>query len=260
MKESVAVLLVLLCLSVFAGPVVAGNIDSPAPPGSAASAMYTIEGLYNWLAQGATPTKRTGAFTEPASGPGSSTHTLNDLWDQVKTIGRVIKTGQATCYDASGALISCTDTGQDGEYQKGVTPPTGTDRFTDNGDGTVTDNLTGLVWLKNADCFGKKIWTTALSDANTLNSGECDLTDGSLEGDWRLPNVRELHSLIDYGRWMPALPNPHPFLNVQLSYYWSSTYYQSDKEYAWTVYLRLGNVSYMIKTETHYVWPVRGGY
>ena len=77
-------------------------------------------------------------------------------------------------------------------------------RFTDNSNGTVTDNLTGLIWLKNANCFGTQTWANALSAANTLNSGECGLTDGSAEGDWRLPNVREQQSLIDYGRFQPG--------------------------------------------------------
>ena len=86
-------------------------------------------------------------------------------------------------------VIPCVGTGQDGDWQKGVAWPN--PRFTDNGNGTVTDNLTGLTWLKNANCYGTRVWATALTDANTLNSGECGLTDGSVEGDWRLPNVRE---------------------------------------------------------------------
>ena len=94
--------------------------------------------------------------------------------------------------------------------EKGVAWPN--PRFTDNGNGTVTDNLTGLIWLKNANCFGAKDWAMALSDANTLNNGECGLTDGSVEGDWRLPNVREMQSLIDCERpslrCQAATPSP----------------------------------------------------
>ena len=62
----------------------------------------------------------------------------------------VPKTGQVTCYDAGGNVINCAGTGQDGELQKGVELPT--PRFTDKGNGTVKDNLTGLTWLKNANC------------------------------------------------------------------------------------------------------------
>jgi mRNA interferase MazF len=59
------------------------------------------------------------------------------------------KTGQTICYDASGAVISCTNTGQDGALQKGVAWPS--PRFTTNADTSVTDNLTGLVWAPNGN-------------------------------------------------------------------------------------------------------------
>jgi hypothetical protein len=167
------------------------------------------------------------------------------------------KTGQTKCYDASGTEISCTDTGQDGEYQMGVSWPS--PRFADNGDGTVTDNLTKLVWLKNANCFSARTWTQALSDANGLAHGSCGLTDGSSAGDWRLPNVRELQSLIDYSQYNRALPSGHPFTDVQFFDYWTSSTVANDKSYAWTVPLDDGYVSYDLKTNTDYVWPVRGG-
>ena len=59
------------------------------------------------------------------------------------------KTGQTKCYDTSGAEIPCAETGQDGDIQAGVPWPE--PRFTDNGDGTMMDNLTGLMWTKNAN-------------------------------------------------------------------------------------------------------------
>lgn len=93
------------------------------------------------------------------------------------------RTGQTTCYDTAGAVIPCAGTGQDGDELQGVAWPS--PRFTDNGNGTVTDNLTGLIWLKNANCFGLRNLTNALTDANTLNSGECGLSDSSVERDWR---------------------------------------------------------------------------
>jgi len=62
------------------------------------------------------------------------------------------ETGQTTCYDISGTVIPCTGTGQDGEIQTGVAWPN--PRSTDNGDGTMTDNLTGLVWAKDANFSG----------------------------------------------------------------------------------------------------------
>lgn len=169
----------------------------------------------------------------------------------------------------AGDLAGYTEVpGEDGygTMRKGVAWPS--PRFTDNRNGTVTDNLTGLVWLKNANAFGSRAWADALTDCATLNSGEKGLTDGSVEGDWRLPNVHELQSLIDYGRFNPSLCNTagtgpwtsgDPFTNVQSSYYWSGTTYVSAPSYAWYVAVYDGVVSGFVKTLPYYVWPVRGG-
>jgi hypothetical protein len=134
-----------------------------------------------------------------------------------------------------------------------------TPRFTDNLDGTVTDNLTGLIWLKNADCFGLRVWTDALSDANGLMSGSCGLTDGSVATDWRLPNIKELFSLVDYGQSNPALPSGHPFTGVQSAGYYSSSSSVAGPDAAWAVNLSFGQDSPSNKPNTRYVWPVRGG-
>ncbi|HXE98165.1 MAG TPA: hypothetical protein VN642_17305, partial [Dongiaceae bacterium] len=60
------------------------------------------------------------------------------------------RTGQTLCYNNAGGVIPCAGTGQDGDKLAGTPWPN--PRFTDNADGTVTDNLTGLIWLKNARC------------------------------------------------------------------------------------------------------------
>ena len=75
----------------------------------------------------------------------------------------------------------------------------------------MTDNLTGLIWLEDANCFGARTWTNALSDANGLADPACGLTDGSVATDWRLPHLRELSSLSDFAESSPALPSGHPF-------------------------------------------------
>ena len=109
----------------------------------------------------------------------------------------IIKTGQTDCYDTVGNTIACKGTGQDGEFQKGMTWPH--PRFTDHGNGTVTDNLTGFMWTKDAQQIkGTKKWNDALIRCNNF--------DFAGYTDWRLPNVRELLSLIDYGEHDPALP------------------------------------------------------
>lgn len=141
------------------------------------------------------------------------------------------KTGQTNCYSAVGVIIDCAGTGQDGEKQEGVSWPT--PRFTDIKNGTVTDNMTGLIWLKDANCSetaggitrvgGLLNWPSALTWSNSLANGKCGLSDNSVAGDWRLPNINELRSLVDYSRHDPDLPSGHPFSNVQSNWYWSST-------------------------------------
>ncbi len=167
----------------------------------------------------------------------------------------VEKTGQTTSWA----------TGDDGDLEKGVALPN--PRFTDNGDGTVADNLTGLKWLKDANCFGLRTWAQAISDCNGLASGLCGLTDGSNAGDWRLPNLFELESLRDMAYYNPILSNTagtgkwtagDPFNSVQSSAYWSSTTYAYNAIYAWYVNMSDGPVHYSNKTSTFYVWPVRG--
>ena len=70
-------------------------------------------------------------------------------------------------------------------------------RFTDNGNGTVTDNHSGLIWLKNANCFDRQDWSTAMTLARRLSSGDCGLRDGSGAGQWRLPNLVGCRSDFD---------------------------------------------------------------
>jgi len=178
---------------------------------------------------------------------------------EVKPKAPVSETGQTQCWDEGGLPISCMGTGQDGDIQAGVPFPS--PRFTDNGNGTVRDNLTGLIWLKDANCFGEQGWANALWAAQQLAVPQCDLTDGSVTSDWRLPNVRELQSLIDFDRHLPALPTGHPFVGVLATRYWSSTTAASATE-AWTIDLGTGGTFPFDKPSNPvlgpHVWPVRG--
>jgi hypothetical protein len=184
---------------------------------------------------------------------------------------RVPQTGQTTCWRLGGGQISCDEPegiGQDGDIQAGVAWPT--PRFTDRRDGTVRDNLTGLMWLRNAGCFDLRTWPQALTDANTLASPNpnCGLTDGSHPGDWRLPNIHELLSLIDYSQVSPALPAGHPFTNVRFSVgsfslvYWTSTIQVGTTACCpqpWTVNLSEGHIfGFGLGDFRAVVWPVKG--
>ncbi len=142
----------------------------------------------------------------------------------------VPKTGQTTSFSSASDF-------EDGDLQRGSPLPSS--RFVANGNGTVTDNLTGLIWLQNAGCADLHYWEDTLSWAASLGNGVCGLTDGSSPGEWRLPNILELWSLMDFGTDTPtALPADHLFQNVAASgdyNYWSSspypTYPSEDQVY-----------------------------
>jgi hypothetical protein len=228
--------------------------------------MYTLEQIYNRINNGAAATKM-NAFAEPGSGPTAGTmHTLDEIYELAGLRAPVPKTGQTTSY------ATC----DDGILQKGVVWPS--PRFTNNGNGTVTDHLTGLIWLTNANCANAtRDWPTALSDvvmlntAGTMNGINCgDISNGgSHQIDWRLPNVKELQSLIDFAFDNPALSNAvgtakwttagDAFTGVQSDRYWSSTTYAFNTDFAWGVYLSLGGVGGVTKSYPNFVWPVRGG-
>ena len=163
----------------------------------------------------------------------------------------VPKTGQNLCYDSTGMVRDCTGTGEDGEYQRGVAWPNL--RFVDHGNGTVTDNLTGLMWTKDTQQIpNSRTWQSALDACNILDYAGYD--------DWRIPNVRELQSLLDYARQFPALPQGHPFINLSFWYWSSTTIHAKDPQYAWIV-----NIDNTFLLEGFkpalggYAWPVRGG-
>jgi hypothetical protein len=179
-----------------------------------------------------------------------------------------------TACDGSQPLVHLAQTGQvtsmvpgdDAAKLAGVPWPA--TRFTDNQDGTVTDHLTGLIWLKNAGTFSPATWFSALTEVSQLANGSNGLSDGSKAGDWRLPNINELESLVDVSQSQPALPAVNPFANVPTgpsAIYWSSTPYygaSNGNSNAWSINFSDGSYldgeTTVMASSVNGVWAVKG--
>lgn len=157
------------------------------------------------------------------------------------------------------------------------------------GNGTVTDNRNGLVWLADADCLNGPVdWFTAmefvagLSDKPATSEAagqDCGLSDGSSPGEWRLPSVEEWEAMIadalgqggdpDCTASPPTITNdnglgcwvsgPSSFTGVASSEYWSATTYVNTPASAWNGPLNFSSFRDYPKTNSLYVWPVRSG-
>ncbi len=180
---------------------------------------------------------------------------------------RPLQTGQTTCYDANGNPTGCAESDQDGALQAGVAR-----RYIDNGDGTVSDASTGLIWEKKSadgsihDQGRQYSW----SDAFTAFIAELNSTHFAGHTDWRLPNVNELQTLVDYGEAGPVID---PAFNTacvagctalacsctQSSSYWSSTTVAIAPAGAWFVGFGYGHVNFNPKAASYHVRAVCGG-
>ena len=145
-------------------------------------------------------------------------------------------TGLTTCYDAFGNAVDCVTgpcAGQDGLYETGC--PNDAGRFeatTPLGDAVVIDNCTGLMWQQAMGNNGNQLnWCGALD--------YCDTLDFAGHDDWRLPNVRELQSIVDYGRSTPSID---PVFSTSNSPFWSSTSGAVLPGNAWSVHFVHGVV------------------
>lgn len=161
--------------------------------------------------------------------------------------------------------------------------------YVDCGNGTVTDNRTGLVWLKDATCYGDLSWHEAMEvvagfsdipDGSAVSGDDCGLSDGSSPGEWRLPSIAEWEVMVAHGLGLgcdPSITDDQgdgcwattlecflqgrncSFEDVQSSAYWSSSTTSFSPNLAWEMLLDSGSVSNTFKTASKHLWPVRGG-
>jgi hypothetical protein len=128
--------------------------------------------------------------------------------------------------------------------------PTG--RFIDNGDNTITDTKTGLVWIKDHDVIDKKfakrmIWNEAIEACKDLEYAG--------HKDWHLPTREELLTILDLTKYDPAID---PIFKVHTDdWYWSSTPCAWGLVFAWYVFFGNGYVYNSYKGNSGYVRPVR---
>jgi hypothetical protein len=176
-------------------------------------------------------------------------------------------TGQTTCYSLSGSVIPCAGTGQDGEIQAGATLA-----YTDNGDGTITDSNTGLMWEKLSDDGSIHDKDTTYTFTNAFAVKVATLNSGSFAGhtDWRVPNAKELQSIVNYQNVLPAVSSAFNSACTGGcmvttcsctvgSRYWTSSALASMASWAWIVAFNNGDVYVDVKTISAYVRAVRGG-
>ena len=166
----------------------------------------------------------------------------------------LVQTGQTQCDQGDGTLGACPGTppGQDGQIQAGQPFA-----YTDNGDGTISDRNTNLMWEKLSDDGGIHDWDNRYTWQRAFNVKVALLNhEPCFAGycDWRLPNRRELDSLVDAERSAPSVApafstpcEPGCAVTVcsctALDAYWSSTTYADSPSFAWAVNFNVGDVN-----------------
>ena len=120
-------------------------------------------------------------------------------------------------------------------------------RLTVNADGTVSDAVTGLVWQRQDD-NQTRLWKDALAYCENLVFAGADT--------WRLPNVKELRSIVDDTVTQPGIDSS-VFPNTKSTGYWTSTTRHGAPNFAWYIYFSKGLASTDMKTNPNYVRCVR---
>ncbi|GMQ74939.1 MAG: hypothetical protein BMS9Abin01_0181 [Gammaproteobacteria bacterium] len=162
-----------------------------------------------------------------------------------------LQTGQQCCYDTSGRKIACRGSGQDAEFKRGRPWPK--PRF-EAGTHVMLDHLTALVWARDANLAGFPLsWPEALEFVAGMNR---ERQFGF--NDWRLPNRRELRSLVSHQTKNPPLPPAHLFDQVFPGWYWTSTSAAVSPSHAWYVHMGGARMFFGGKDQAFLLWPVRG--
>lgn len=131
----------------------------------------------------------------------------------------------------TGQTQSYTTTfGEDHDYQPAATQMS----YTDNGDGTITDNITSLMWQQDGN-YPFNGFTTGGTWEQAL--GYCENLVYAGYSDWRLPNRRELFSIVDFGTTNDPSINKTYFSNTQYIY-WTSTTCALDATYAFLIFFQ----------------------
>lgn len=241
----------------------AGDLNPSAAPGDT---MHTSDDIYCAMSIDCTP----GTYGIDSPGAAASTmHTLEEIYNKAVNFP-LPDAGQVTCYNASGNVITCGNApaGQDAEYTS-VNSFTCALSYTNNGDGTVTDNCTGLMWKR---CSEPDTSTTTCSGTHSTYTwanalGQCEGLTFAGRTDWRLPNIKELFSIVleEYPAITDVKAQGAPYINQTVfpatvsSDYWSSTTYPVDTSYALYVRFAYGLVNIVLsKISSNYVRCVRG--
>ena len=157
----------------------------------------------------------------------------------------VVSTGQNKYYNDIGREIPLPRKGepfygQDAQY---VSIPM---QYKDNGDGTVTDLNTGLMWQKTDD-GQQRNWADAKQYCGDLVLGGYD--------DWRLPRIDELETIVDYSRVDPAID---PLFTCESNAYWTSSHFAGNPAYVWYVICGNGYANWNSMSTVNAVRCVRG--
>jgi hypothetical protein len=179
---------------------------------------------------------------------------------------RPVRTGETTCWNSAGTVIGCAGTGQDGELRRGEPRA-----YLDNGNGTISDRRTALMWEKLSDDGSihdkdnSYTWDNAFGKIDDLNAAAF-----AGHTDWRLPNVFELRTIVNLAVSPPTVSsvfndNCGPGCTVTTcsctnsTPFWSSSTLAIDPTYAWLVFFDNGSEGWGVKITPLAVRAVRGG-